>query len=275
MTTLVPFVLGTGAGGRALVDRSPLPKTRFLDVLDEKTLAFFQLLNAGNARAYGGMGMPAWVQLDCATLPSAMIGFAAPRADVDDDLFADLARYARATFGDACAPVLARAAGAGYDGLVPLSESCLTPSLEPGVVVGFSLFALAPGLGLRSKALALCCHAPRAQVGVAQWANAAVKTHARLGDLAVVAPRAWAHSQPEATFVYRLTPHDDATLRALAAGAASSGPAASTRPVTVVSVADAAAHATRALAAGGRPTIVAPGHVVDDGGRCVTFGAGA
>ena len=79
---LVPYVLGTRRFAKNIARQSPLEGTRFFDVLDDESVTFFRLVNAGNAVAFGDIGMPAWVQLDCATIPSAMIGFALRRPDV-------------------------------------------------------------------------------------------------------------------------------------------------------------------------------------------------
>ena len=59
---------------------------------------FCSLVNRSNHKAFGGkqgMGMPQWVMLDCAILPSAVVGFMLPvdktpdeildKLDVDED----------------------------------------------------------------------------------------------------------------------------------------------------------------------------------------------
>jgi hypothetical protein len=262
--TTVPFVLGHGDGARRLAERSPLPGTAFLDVLDEGTVPFFRLLNAGNNHAFGGMGMPAWVQLDCCTLPTAMIGFAAPRAAVDDALWSSLLAGVAAAFS----PDAARALDA-YDGLVPLAEYCALPSLEPGVVVGFSLFSLAKGLGLRAKALSLLLLRARMQTGVAQYGNSAVKTHARLNPLTIVSARAAPHSLPEHTFIYRMEVPPPSSLLALAQGDVVDDEAP--RCTDLVAVQDAPRFAADMLAGGRTVRVVAPGHVVVEDIKRITL----
>jgi hypothetical protein len=206
---LVPFIFGHGTW--CLDWRARVPAMDdcddaiAIDVLAASSVAFFRLLLAGNARAFGGMAIPAWVQLDCATLPSAMIGFARRARDVDDDLRADLCR--RADLPDI-----------DDDALVPLAEFCALPTPRPGHVVGFSLFSLLPGLGLRAKALGLLVQQATTQTGVTQVDNSALRTHCRLGPLVVDQVGVQVHSKPGATLVYTLTPPSSSTLAAIAAG---------------------------------------------------------
>jgi hypothetical protein len=177
----------------------------FLDVLSPSSTAFFHLLLAGNARAFGGMAIPAWVQLDCATLPTAMVGFAARAAGVDGGLREDLCRRAGLVRLD-------------DDDLLPLAEYCALPTPEQGHVVGFSLFSLLPGLGLRAKALGLLVQQATKQTGITQIDNTALRTHCRLGPLHVEQVGVQVHSRPGTTLVYTLTPPPPSTLAALAAG---------------------------------------------------------
>ena len=195
----------------ALRDRSP----RHLDPLDPAALPFFHLVNAGNQLAYGGLGMPAWVQLDCCTLPSAMIGLAAPRDRLPEALLRDLIAQVERRFGADAADAARR-----WPGPVPVSEYCATPTWTPGTVVGFSLYALLPGMGLgaRTKALALTGYGCDHQIGLAQYDNRAVRAHAALGPLELLHPRAWPHDHPDRTFVYRLTIDPDRLDAILAGG---------------------------------------------------------
>ena len=175
--------------------------------------AFCLAMNRGNCIAYDGsdrpaaaaaaLGMPLWVFLDCCTLPSAMVGFAAPREAIPEDL-------ARRLDPDG---------GLAWLGV---SEYMALPSLEPGTVVGVSLFSLARGLhlGSRSKALGLFALRARRQVGVAQYANPSVRLHLAFGDLELLAPRAPVHSRPEETFVYTAPVPDPGRLAAMVGGRA-------------------------------------------------------
>lgn len=190
-----------------------------IDVLDDDSVPFFRLMNAANARAFGDLGMPAWVQLDCATLPTAMIGFAARKRDLlstpeQGALVQDLERRAAVDVDD--------------DALIPLAEYCALPTPEAGHVVGFSLFSLRPGLGTRAKALGLLAMQAMTQTGITQIhadmivngppiTNAALRTHCRFGPLVIEKLRVKVHSKP-GTLVYRLQVPSSSTLIELCSG---------------------------------------------------------
>lgn len=198
---LRPWVLGDRPLVQSLASRiqsqtglNPL----CFEVLEASSLGFYALVNAANAHAFGGLGMPAWVQLDCCTLPSAMIGFAAPREAVDPALTKALEQ------GTAPLSIEARLA-AKRQPWIPVSEYCAL--IRPdGQLSGCSLFSILKGfrLGLRTKALALLAHDRLYQLGLTQYQNNAVQTHASFGPLEIIRARAYAHTRPEQTFVYRL-----------------------------------------------------------------------
>ena len=185
----------------------------FYDPTGAGDAAFCLAMNRGNCIAYDGsdqpaaaaaaLGMPLWVFLDCCTLPSAMVGFAAPREALPEEL-------ARRLDPD------------GSLAWLGVSEYMGLPSLEPGTVVGVSLFSLGRGvhLGTRSKALGLFALRARRQVGVAQYANPSVRLHLAFGDLELLAPRAPVHSRPEETFVYTAPVPDPGRLAAMVGGRA-------------------------------------------------------
>jgi hypothetical protein len=215
---LRPYVMGYGPHVAPMLARCPLPDARCVDIFDPAQQPFYQLVNAGNQLAFGGIGMPAWVQLDCATLPTAMIGFWAAREAIPEALWAALLAQVGRVFGAA-----AEAEAARWSGPVPLSEYCAIPSAAPETWVGYSLYTLAAqveglaraGLGIRTKALALACYGARFQIGMTQYHNRAVQTHAAFGSLPILEPRARPHTQPEQTFVYRLEVPPLERLRAL------------------------------------------------------------
>ncbi|MEL6179311.1 MAG: hypothetical protein AAFS10_10170 [Myxococcota bacterium] len=190
-----------------LSDHNPM----VFDPLDPDALPFFRWVNAGNHLAYAGLGMPAWVQLDCCTLPSAMIGLALPIDALPKGLLDPLNAQVARLFGDEAALEAQR-----WTGLVPISSYCATPSWTPGTVVGFSLFSLIRGarLAVPTKALALKGYGCTRQIGITQYTNPALRTHTALGPLAVTHPRAWPHSLPERTFVYQLILDDPGPLDA-------------------------------------------------------------
>ena len=187
---LTPFVLGLPRFVAPWAARSPLPDTRLVDVLDDANLSFFRLLTAGNALAFGPAAMPAWVQLDCVTLPSAMIGFAVAPGDLPAAL--------RAQWVDDLA---------AHEGPVPVAEfgGVLTP--EAGTVMGFSLFSLLPGLrlGVRAKALALLLMDARRQVGVTRREGPVRRSHEVFGPLTVLRDRPAAHPAAADSLVYELS----------------------------------------------------------------------
>lgn len=196
----VPFVLGLPRFVAPWAGRSPVAGTRLLDVLAPEQATFFQLLTAGNALAYGERAMPAWVQLDCVTLPSAMIGLALRAADVPADL--------RARFGSALE---------GYEGLVPVAEFGGVCTPESGTIVGFSLFSLLAGLrlGVRAKALALACMGATAQIGITRRAGPVRRAHEVFGPLRVLADQPAVHPSAADTLVYELTVPPRAVLEVL------------------------------------------------------------
>jgi hypothetical protein len=223
-TTLVPFVFGHGPwldrwrGAVPAMDDASSAVA--LDVLDGATTPFFRLMGAANARAFGDLGMPAWVQLDCATLPTAMIGFARPARELDPAIVNDLCLRADIDAVD-------------DHQLVPVAEYTALCTPVAGDVVGFSLFSLVPGLGVRAKALALLVMGAKTQTGITQIDNIALKTHARFGPLEVVRLGVEVHSRPTTTLVYRLSVPDGATLGALSTGKTTRVPfAGATRSVS-------------------------------------------
>ncbi len=257
---LRPFLLGSAHTARDLLARCPLDGAEFVDAFDDASQSFYRLINAGNARAFGSLGMPAWVQLDCCTLPTAMIGFAVERAAVEDAIFRDLAARVGATFGAAAAAALD-----GWRGLVPVSEYTALPSVEAGTFVGFSLYSLLPGagLGVPTKALALACLGAARQIGMTQYGNAAVRTHVAFGPLELLEPRAPPHSSPDDTFVYRVA-LDGARLAALARGEAPALPTPD-GALEIPVDGDTAAKVAALRASRPRLAVVAPGLRTVDG----------
>lgn len=189
---LVPYVLTTRRNLPYLdldVDIGVDAETFFVE--DERHAEFCSILNRSNHEAFGGresMGMPLWVMLDCAILPSAVVGFMLPvdrtpdeiidKLDIDDD----------------------------YEGYVPVSEYCGCPTVEKDCVSGFSLHShlVGQGIATRTKALALAIYGARTQIGVTQFYNPAIRVHVRFGAMEIVTHRPAVHTYPEDSFVYRL-----------------------------------------------------------------------
>jgi len=189
-----------------------------------------RLLNLGNALAYGGeMGMPEWVMLDCGLLPTSFMGFCRRAADLSTRTRAALnERLARleTTLSPSrlsAEELLGVPRGPLRDEeWVPVAEFCALPTLTPGQVMGYSLFSLEQGLGVRAKALGLALHASlgaRAQLGVAQYSNtAALRAHLRFGPLELVDPLTPLHTRAGETFIYRLAIPPEGALIDMAAG---------------------------------------------------------
>lgn len=207
-TDVLPFLLGTAAVSGDLLARAPGADVRFVEASAPDNAVFFRLLNVGNALAYGGLGMPDWVQLDCCTLPSVMAGFALRRRDLDPVLVDALLHGYGARFG--------AAADLGDDEWIPVSEYCALPTVTPGLVIGTSLFSLVRGLrlGLRSKALGLLVLRATRQWGVTQRDSHGERAHRRLGALRVVRDRLPIHPRAADSYLYELeVPSEEQLLR--------------------------------------------------------------
>lgn len=201
---LIPYVLTFGPNVEHL-DLDLGFDVEVVKVEDPDNSDFCALLNLSNQHAFGGpndMGMPLWVMLDCAILPSAMIGFMLEADDVPDDLWELL------EIED------------DYEGMVPISEYCAAVSVEPGCVSGFSLHSHLAGQGIatRTKALALAAYGATSQIGVTQFDNPAIRVHARFGPMEILLHRPTVHTHSEDSFVYRLSLPDRDTLIEMATG---------------------------------------------------------
>jgi hypothetical protein len=212
---MTPFVCGHGPWLLTMADRvaSALGEQPIvIDVLQPHAVGFFRRLLAGNAQSFGGMAMPAWVQLDCATLPSVVVGFARRRKDVPELMWSGLSTWLQQQ-----APTPHDDSDSD-DAWVPMAQYCALPTPQPSLWVGFSLYSLVPGYGLRSKALALLAYGAQQQRGVTQIDNSALKTHTRLGPLHIDAVEVQVHCRPAATIVYTLQVPKASVLTAFARG---------------------------------------------------------
>lgn len=198
---LMPFVLASRVGAPGLLDRMHARGGHAVDTLGPLAETWFHWLWAANQEAFGGLGMPAWVQLDCATLPSGFVGFTAPREDLDEALVHRLVQRVATAFGSAAAGVLEAARHP-----LPVAAACQVPTGLPGRVTGISMWSLWPGqnLGLRAKALSLLLHEARYQVGVCSITSPALAVHARFGPLRVMAAGMPLHEAGAERLVYEL-----------------------------------------------------------------------
>ncbi len=208
LDALIPYVLTFGHNVDHLnLDIDLGEDIEVLLVEDEANTDFCYILNNNNQIAFGGpkdMGMPLWVMLDCAILPTAMIGFMAHSDSIDDEMWEIL------ELED------------DYEGMVPISEYCAALAMEPGCVSGFSLHSVVPGHGIatRTKALALAVLGATKQVGVTQFNNPAIRVHARFGPMQILVHRPPVHTHPQDSFVYHLNlPEQDMLLEMARGGA--------------------------------------------------------
>lgn len=247
---LVPYALTFGRNtGHLNLDLDLHDEIEILHVEDEENAEFCGILNQSNQLAFGGpkdMGMPLWVMLDCAILPSAMVGFMLAADDVPDDLW-DLLDLED-----------------DYDGWVPVSEYCAALTVEPGCVSGFSLHShiANQGIATRTKALALAVLDAKAQIGVTQFANPAIRVHARFGPMEILLHRPAVHTHSEDSFVYRLELPDMKMLESMARDVVEFGVANRPEGVTwSFDPDDERSHVRLAthLSDGGRAWIVSPG----------------
>ena len=177
---------------------------------------FARILNLANGLAYGdGLGMPEWVMLDCALLPSFFAGFMGPaellsinqRDAINEGLeTSELGRLTPRIQLEAELDVpLGRLKAEEY---IPLAEFCALARGPLKQVLAYSLYSLKGGLGISSKALGLALWRSlgyQAQMGVAQWSNlAAVRAHLRFGRLEIIDPLTPLHTKAGESFVYKI-----------------------------------------------------------------------
>jgi hypothetical protein len=222
------------------------------DVLAASAAPFLELLGIANQTAFGALGMPGWVQLDCATLPSFFCGFAVPRTSLPEEVGAALL----ATAPERTAAALDASAW------VPVSGFCAARSADPTRIVAFSLFAVLArrSLGLRSKALGLLLHGAPHQIGVTQYDNSAVRIHSTFGPLRILSATAPGHTHPRASFVYEVEVPAAETLLRWALGGRPPRPSGSLPKESVPLDGDVSARVAALLTENGGAWILPPGH---------------
>ena len=252
---LTPYVLTTARNLPFLQTDIALPEPiDIFDVGDPYNRDFCQLINLSNQDAFGGagdMGMPLWVMLDCAILPSAMVGFYVHSDDLNDEQ-------------------RRRLHALDYEGPVPVSEYSASPSIEPNTVCGFSLQSQMPGLnlGVRTKALALAVFGAKQQIGVTQFTNPAIRVHTKLGNLELTMHKPIVHTHSDNSFVYALNVPDHSALIDIATGQQTQVSAPVPNGDTLYFDPSNKAHhdqVAAALAADHKVTIVQPGFEVVNG----------
>ena len=144
--------------------------------------------------------MPHWVMIDCALMPSAIVGFMRRREELPEDF---LAHYRNDASID-------------LDRLdyVPVSGQIAAATADGKSMSGFSLFSLGSSiggpknLGLFTKALAIEVYrAARLEwlYGITQYDNPAIKIHGRFSPrMEVVQPIVSLHPKKDMTLTYRM-----------------------------------------------------------------------
>ena len=185
---------------------------------------FSRLLNIANAYAYDEqLGMPEWVMLDCALLPAFFTGFMKPVSQLSDRQHKDIDILLKKREEERT--VSRRLVEANHDvdegplneqEWFPIAEFCAIPRIHPHEVIGYSLYSLQAGWGLKAKALGLYLLSLlgyQKQQGIAQWSNlAAIKSHLRFNPLELIDPLTTLHSKAGETFIYRLAIPSQAKL---------------------------------------------------------------
>jgi hypothetical protein len=90
------------------------------------------------------------------------------------------------------------------------------PCIEPGVVLGCSLFSFLPqsGAGTIVKALTLRMLRAKRQRGVAQWSSPSLRVHTRMGTLHLEGPPPPSHGKAAQSFVYTVDLSDESAWSA-------------------------------------------------------------
>ncbi len=150
-----------------------------------------------NRLAFGTLGVPSWVVTDLYLLPGAICLLRCPARMLEEE-----ARQRLGLTEDE-----ALAIGAAYYG---------APTLAPGVLIGVSLLSFVREfrVGGWVKLLALKMLRARRLRGVAQWGNASVRVHTRLGPLRLVGRVPGDHEYAEQSFLYETDLEDEVCMAA-------------------------------------------------------------
>ncbi len=209
-----------------LLDLAPLGvEAGFLDAAREPR--WVERYHAANVAAFPGpLGLPGWVLADLYLMPAA-IGVLTD----GDDIVA--AYYA-------------------------------APAIEPGVVIGVSLFAsrAGEGAGAMVKTLTLKMLRARKLRGVTRWGTA-LRTHTRMGALSVLGRVPKAHAHADTIFAYAVDLTDEARW-----AAALSRPSGQLAPEGCRRISSSDHEALSALldrAEEGEPIVIAPPGSSPDG----------
>jgi hypothetical protein len=176
------------------ISNSNIPKKvfgksiNFIDVKQTKSRFFLDLLTQLDGISYGNksMAMDKWVSLDCGLIPSGFMGLSKKIENTSEEILSKLDL------------------NSNYTGLIPHTEFCAIPKMEPNHFIGHTCASIEPGkkLGLISKLLGIRMLGIENYTGVAQYTNNAVKTHSQISDLELISAITPSHSEKSMTFIY-------------------------------------------------------------------------
>ena len=134
------------------------------------------------------LALPGWVLVDFYLLPAAIGVLTCPARLCD-----------------------VRPAGLGDDDEAVAAAYFAAPSIVAGTVVGVSLISLREGIGAAAiiKALTLKMLRATTQQGIAQWDNASLRVHTRMGALRLLGPVPSAHGKAASSFLYAVDLTDE------------------------------------------------------------------
>lgn len=158
------------------------------DPFNEESLTFFNKLKVLDSSSFGesGMGMDNWVFLDCAIMPSAVIGFATHSSKANDEI---LKKYN---------------CHKNDDIFIPLSMFIAIPMAKKDFWFAHNLSSSNSflktrykGLGLLTKALGLNTFKIKNLMGATQWDNSSLYVHTKLAPLKIESVKTPIHSHPK------------------------------------------------------------------------------
>jgi hypothetical protein len=162
---------------------------RWIDVMktheqEWSVFEFLRLYNLIDSLAFGqrGLGMPHWVMVDLAVLPSAITIIAWPKERLLEEVRSG--RY-RPDLVEGLMDVVRQAEDGGYDGPIPFAAYCAVPTAQSSRWVGWSLWSFVTGYGFATVAKGLALKTYRAAIldGVTQYDNVSLRIHTKFGSL--------------------------------------------------------------------------------------------
>lgn len=202
-TDLIPYIYSY-PGNLDQFNLSPFEVQRLAHFSPFKSedLYFFSLLKKLDSKSFGesGMGMDNWVFLDCAIMPSGVVGYSIKAKDAPKEL---LVEYS--------IPVT-------YEGLIPLSMFIAIPMAKEYTWFAHNLSSSNSfletkfkGLGLVTKNLGLEIFKIKNLMGATQWNNSSLHVHTKIAKLKIETVHTPVHSHPE-SLIYSCEVKDTSTI---------------------------------------------------------------